>query len=327
MARSLRALQTECGPGATDSRTAAKTVTESELEFKLVGNDDIALLSDFFKIYPSRSCDYSLAGILMWADYFGYQYAITDDTLFIKGTDPLSGQQVYYSPLGAMDRARAMRMMLSDISANARKAILVSPVESSYDVYKEEFASDPQYRDAWKEYLYDIEQFTGFKGKKMEKKRNHLNYFEKHYPGFTVQTITPADRSEIEDFTHRFESGHKDSRLFAYESAKTLETIRDYDRYPYDGILIRLDGKVIGYTFGEKSGDTFFVHVEKGDYAYNGIYQALASYLARRVAGKYPDVKYLNREEDMGDDALRKSKDSYHPSLIVNKKISIISIL
>lgn len=60
-----------------------------------VGMADIPMLKEFFKTYPSRSCDFSLGGVLMWRDYFDYHYAVAADSLFIIGKAPDSDTAIF----------------------------------------------------------------------------------------------------------------------------------------------------------------------------------------------------------------------------------------
>ncbi|GEM_PF-70203 len=296
-----------------------------KLQFSKITRSSIPDLLEFFKTFNSRSCDYSIGGILMWADYFDYEFAFLHSTLFIKGYDKESGLSLYYEPLGKMDKKDALSLIEKDALQIGNTAVLISDIETEFENPGNDIRETYKYFDKWMEYLYDIDKFLHFSGKKMEKKRNHLNYFIKHYPDYQLQPITGDNTTELIDFTKRFEKMHIDSDLFNYESRQTIEVLNKYDDFPFEGLLIRIDGNIVGYTFGEKIGDTFFVHVEKGDIAFQGVYQALASSLAQYVNDKYPEVRYLNREEDMGNEALRKSKESYHPSLLINKRIQVLN--
>lgn len=302
-----------------------KVSHSATLNFKKVTEDDILTLSKFFKKYPSRSCDYSIGGILMWADYFDYSVDLVNDTLFIKGYDKESDTILYYEPLGSLDRTTCHRMIAEDMVKNSSKSILISAEEISYP----DFINAPQddrYIYDWKEYLYQIEKFTNFSGKKMEKKRNHLNSFLKRYPDYTIEIISENNIGDLIQFSEKFEQNHTDSDMFLYESCQTMRVLKSFLRYPFEGILIKDKDQIIAYSFGEKIGDTFFLHVEKADITYDGVYQAIASFMSRYIKEKYPDVIYLNREEDMGNESLRKSKESYHPFLIVNKKRTILPL-
>ena len=68
--------------------------------FKRISAQDLPILSKFFAKYPSRSCDFSIGGVLMWVDYYDYEMAIFNESLFIRGKDPVSGNKIYYRPIG-----------------------------------------------------------------------------------------------------------------------------------------------------------------------------------------------------------------------------------
>ena len=78
--------------------------------------------------------------------------------------------------------------------------------------------------------------------------------------------------------------------------------------------------KAAAVTFGSRiSPDTFDVHFEKADASIQGAYAAINCEFAKHIREKYPEIRYLNREEDMGIEGLRKAKQSYHPHHMVEK--------
>lgn len=287
--------------------------------FRSVVADDIPLLQTFFNKYPSRSCDFSIGGVMMWVDYFHYELALFGESLIIRGKMFGSNTRMYYAcgPLTSADYA----MILADYCRKTGEdGVLVVPSEHPADEEISANVAVPSV-DEWMEYLYDIDRFIGFPGKKMEKKRNHLNYFKREFSGCEIKVIEKDDIVDIIAFTAKFAEGHDDSPLRRYEIEQTVEVLRDFDIYPFEGIVIRDEGRVIGYAFGERIGDTLLVHVEKGGIEYRGVYQALASEFCAMMKAKYPEIRYVNREEDMGFDDLRKSKLSYHPTLLIRKHL------
>lgn len=288
--------------------------------FKPVDTASIPLLRHFFEKYPSRSCDFSIGGVLMWAEYFDYRYAIVDDSLYLTGHAQGTDSMLFYAPRGPLPESEYKEAISDYCRRNCIDGIYICNAEVQPDDEAKSSIETPSVNE-WREYLYDIDRFDGFPGRKMEKKRNHLNYFRNHNANVEITEITTDNIDSLIDFTRLFDAMHDADPLLKYENDATIQTLKDYGLYPYHGLSIEIDGQVAGYTFGEKTGDTFFVHVEKGNISFRGIYQALASSMARYVKEHWPEVKYLNREEDMGIDDLRTSKLSYHPSLFVEKHL------
>ena len=88
----------------------------------------------------------------------------------------------------------------------------------------------------------------------------------------------------------------------------------------YSGGVLRVDGEVQAFTFGEpSSSDCFVVHVEKALRDYQGAYTAVNTEFVKSLGGKFT---YINREEDTGDEGLRRSKESYYPVMLLEKYVT-----
>lgn len=118
----------------------------------------------------------------------------------------------------------------------------------------------------------------------------------------------------FDDFTRRY---HKDSASAQAEEGCVREFLRDFAAYAPLAGLLRVNGRVVGFSAGEIVGDTLIIHIEKADIAYEGVYQALVNEYAKCFVT--PGVRYINREEDAGDEGLRRSKESYHPVRLLEK--------
>lgn len=289
--------------------------------FRNVTVEDIPMLRRWFGMYPSRSCDFTVGGVLIWTAFYNYKIAEFCDSLLITGFDPDSGKQIFYQPPGPISPDRYKKIADEYCRETGTEYVMLYPEERHVESTAEIPEEEPGYIRNMMEYLYEVERFASFGGKKMEKKRCHLHYFLNNFTPYEVEEINESNIDDLITFTLAFELSHSDSQLAQYEATQIVDLLRVYGKYPFIGIALRKDGRIIGYSFGECVGDTFSVHAEKGDIYYRGIYQALSSLMAQKVMQDYPQVKYLNREDDMGMESLRQSKLSYHPSLVIAKKI------
>jgi hypothetical protein len=96
----------------------------------------------------------------------------------------------------------------------------------------------------------------------------------------------------------------------------------DFFNYNLIGRAIINNGEVFGFAIAEVINDVLFVHIEKANRDKKGIYQMLNMLLAKEFFDK-GNVKIVNREEDVGDEGLRKSKGSYYPQMIYKYKVVV----
>lgn len=305
---------------SADMRSIKADIKQS-LNFEDVSNDDIPRLIRTFRQNPHNSCDFSVGGVIIWKNYFHYKIAEYDGSLFIKGKDPDTDTTVYYPPIGDINSELASILLHEE--ADGEDAVLVDYTE---DTLQNGLSTLPgnyhKYglrREDWDEYVYDIEQFTTFAGKKMEKKRNHLNYFRREYANAVISPLKVEDIPELVAFTHEQQLLHDEDDLFSFDIDNSIDLLQDMEHTNLFGITIRVEGKLIGYSFGEVIGNMLYDHVEKGDIGYRGVYQALSSEMAKE--GKKRGAIYMNREDDMGNPSLKKSKESYHPVKMIRKKL------
>ena len=85
--------------------------------------------------------------------------------------------------------------------------------------------------------------------------------------------------------------------------------------------LVLMDGdRILAMTLGSAlSATTFDVHFEKALEEADGAYPAINWEFARYLREKYPQLRWLNREDDLGIEGLRKAKLSYCPDHFIEK--------
>ena len=172
----------------------------------------------------------------------------------------------------------------------------------------------------WYDYLYNASDMAGFPGKRFHGQRSHVNKFDRLYPDWRFEPITaenlPAVRAYFEDHAVRFRKDESETALAEEGCVRDfLEHYFDYGGAPQSGVLFVGD-RVIGFSCGEIVGDTLIIHIEKADTAFDGAYQKLVCEYAKMYAG---GVRYINREEDLGDPGMRQSKERYHPVALLEK--------
>ena len=104
------------------------------------------------------------------------------------------------------------------------------------------------------------------------------------------------------------------------ERAAIDKAFRHYSALGMEGLALSDGQNIIGMTMGSRlTHDTFDVQFEKALDAYDGAYPAVNWHFARYLREKYPDLQWLNREDDMGLEGLRQAKLSYYPDRLVEK--------
>ena len=87
-----------------------------------------------------------------------------------------------------------------------------------------------------------------------------------------------------------------------------------------EGLILTQGEQILAFTLGGfLSQDTFDVNFEKALDTADGAYPAINQAFAQYLRSKYPQLKWLDREDDMGLEGLRKAKLSYCPDHMVEK--------
>lgn len=291
------------------------------LEFRDIDISDRKKIKSILKISDFRGCEYSFANNLAWkrlADSkisfyknFYISCALNTDDNIPTFTFP-AGEGCY----------KELFSELKKYTDNLGKPLRISGVTENliplfHELFPEMFTSLHD-RDS-SDYIYNSFDLINLAGKKYHSKRNHLSRFMEY--NFTFSPIADKDIDDCIAFStvnYNSRAGENEHSLVAEQYAiNTFFTY--YNELDLKGGIIRIDGKPAAVTIGERlNSDTFCVHVEKADISYNGIYAAINNLFSKEFAA---DFKYINREEDMGIEGLRKSKLSYKPAFLQNKYI------
>ena len=292
------------------------------LDFKSIDINSLAEINKYLKYQIFKTCDFTIGGIYMWASYFKYEYAIYEHTLFIKGVSENDLSTVTFSvPVGKLSLSESLNILTEYCKKRCLKFIISAIPES--EVNREEFKSSSLIKlENWSDYLYDIKSLSILKGRKYNRKRNHVNNFIKNNPFYIYERIGLDNILKVRVFFNKFkEKISKDNSTFINELIQTEYVLKEFEvfRQFFIGGLLKVDGEVIAFTIGEIVNDTLFIHIEKADVSYKGVYEMINMKFASDIMSSFTDVMYINREEDVGDEGLKKSKLSYNPIMLLNK--------
>ncbi len=252
----------------------------------------------------------------MWRTYFRLSFREEGDTLLVRLC--YDGEhEGYLYPRGA-DPEGAVRRLGEAAKNNSQPLRFVCLSDTERDTVlsllpEAEVTSDRGEAD----YLYRTEELAKLAGRRFGGQRNHVNRFDRLYPDHTLTLLTEADVPELLLFLDRFAERHAERPLLSEELVMTREVLSSYAAYGMEGLVLRAEGRICAFAVGEVVGDTLTVHIEKADTAVAGSYQKIVQgFAACHDTAKVP---YLNREDDMNDEGLRRSKLSYHPVALLDK--------
>ena len=294
------------------------------LDFKPITLSDKALYEKYLHLSTHRGCNFSFANVYLW----GKQSILEKDGCLMT-LSQFGKFFVYPYPLGKGDIKIAVSALIDD--AAERKiplrlsGLLDAECEELDAAFPDVFCFKPS-RDS-SDYVYLIEDLAELKGKKYHGKRNHLNRFYAAHPKFTVEPLSENNVSAVREMTNEWFKSREvpEGESFELEKSALEKAFRDYKELELETLVLKNEGEVIAYTMASRMfEDTFDVHFEKARMDVEGAYTAINCEFAKYIREKYPEIRYLNREEDMGLEGLRKAKLSYHPHHFIEKRTAVM---
>lgn len=287
------------------------------MDFKKVKLDDKDLFLKYLKKDNRMGCEYSFANIFLWSNKHNVTFCEYDDMLFI-GSNLDTDDMAFAYPF-ASDSKKAINVLKEYCKLQNRPLNLYSITEDMKQQIQKDFNDEFEFyekRDSF-DYIYNFEDLAQLKGKKYHSKRNHINNFIQKQ--WSYEKIT---KDNIKDCLAMNEQWCIENNVFA-DKSKQLEqevvknAFKYFDKLDLIGGIIRQEEKVVAFSFGERlNEDVFVVHVEKAYASVQGAYPMINRELVKNEAVGY---KYINREEDLGIEGLRKAKLSYKPAILLRK--------
>ena len=184
-------------------------------------------------------------------------------------------------------------------------------------MYGDRFTIEENREDA--DYIYTVEKLRDLKGRKLSSKRNHIKHFERNGEWKFKLIESGEDIDSARAFVAEFYKEKGDPDLVK-EADAIEQMFENYEALGFFGGLLYQNGEPVAFTAATQLDQlTMDVHFEKALPGVEGAYTMINREFVKAISEKFPDVEYINREEDMGLEGLRKAKESYHPDVLLMK--------
>ena len=297
------------------------------LDFKIPEINDYFWVSECLSEAHSMNCEYTFGSIYLWHTAYRTKIAHYKDFFICRW-----GKEEDFSyslPIGKGNFKEAVLEIIADAKENCVTPNIYGVTESYKEMLEKEFPNQINYKydDGNNDYIYSAESLANLSGKKYHSKRNHITNFKKNNPDWCFEEISKDNIDEcINLHTNWIEERDDNDSDYSLEFESVLTGFENYEKLGFYGGIIRVNGKAIAYTYGEKLNDECFVsHFEKAPADVQGAYAIINQEFAKRLLDK--GFKYINREEDLGLEGLRKAKQSYHPAIWLKKEVAVFDKL
>lgn len=276
-------------------------------------------------LYPLnyRLSEFCFSDLYIWRKIFGTEIAFDGD--FVYSRYGKMGKHYYIFPAGNGDKGVAIERLYESAQNDGEPLRLACVTPEMKSEIENIMPSKFEYKPARNsfDYIYNASDLITLAGRKFHSKRNHLTRFQKlgdwEYEAVTHDNIGMCKK--MSDEWCRI-NGCKDGGSLGSEHCAVKQAFDHFFELGMSGGFITLNRRVVAFSFGQKlCGDTFIVHIEKAFSDVEGAYTAINREFAAHNCGDYV---YVNREDDAGDEGLRKAKLSYHPAILLEKYFAVL---
>lgn len=295
------------------------------LEFAPLTIRDRQWISPILQAENSLASDGCFGTFFLWGASFGLRVARFHNRLLAK----YQSKEISFAyPAGSGDLALAIRRLYA-LAATENAPLVLRGVNEDQKAKLEDALPGcftfTEKRDS-ADYIYDIEKMDTLSGKKLQSKRNHCNRFEQENPDWRFEPMNATHFSSCLALLRSWEEDHSDDadEMQLAEQKAVHDALSHFDELGLVGGMLFAGERPVAFTIGEKVGQNGIdVRFEKADVSVHGAYQMINRQFVRYLRETLPDLQWLNREEDMGHENLRRAKESYYPARLLMKYTAV----
>lgn len=289
-------------------------------KLKNITLDDKEILNPFLTALDESSCEMSFANLAMWHTAYGTQYAFDDEKKLILYS-PVE-RMIYFPRSGISPEELAE---LNDIFSAAGMTDNII-----YDIPEQYIVENPQIYDFFDvvqnednfDYLYDNQHLKDCTGSKLRKKRNLIKQFLDLYPSYQLIPLEAASKERFLSLALRLNSLLEPDDFINNENLVMQFACDNFDKLGLSGIILNNGTEDAGFSIWSKLNDSIAdIHFEKALHHIKGAAQFLTQQTAAVLHSQ--NIKYMNREQDLGSEGIRRAKRSLDP-VFLNRRCSLI---
>lgn len=297
------------------------------MEFHRLTISDKESLQAVTLVSGRRNCNFTFANLIGWQFWFNTEVCIAGDCVVFRFN--MESRRAYMLCTAGVPPQHLLELLCED-AATVGTHLLLMNLEDDVAAAVERMMPGRvvvKPRRNQYDYIYLRQELAEMKGKSLKAKRNHVNKFLLEHPGFSYCDLTPSLFEECRQvegqWRDRVSGGSHEYNIMANAELRAMETVfSHWDALGMRGGCIYAEGRMVAFTYGSAvTHDTFDVCVEKADRTVDGAFNIINQQFAVHLPEQYV---YINREEDMGLEGLRKSKQSYHPHFLLSYNNAVI---
>ncbi len=290
------------------------------IDFRTITPADKAAYEAHLLGCGERGCEFSFSNLYLWGRQrlaFVHDHAV----LFSQ----FNRRTVYPFPVGCGPKRPVIDAIIADAAERGIPCRITGLTAQNMALLQQLYPDRFRYhcdRGSF-DYVYDINDLADLAGRKYQKKRNHFNRFRSSFPYYTTEPLSEQNLPRVQAMVDSWYENHiRDNPEEDYhmERAALNKALAHCQALSMEALVLCDGEDVLAFTMASPlSQDTLDVHFEKARPGAESAYPVINCEFARYIRQKSPHIRYLNREEDMGLEGLRKAKESYHPHHMTEK--------
>ena len=288
------------------------------LEFKKIEVNSIQEMLPFYAMRHNMTCDSVFLESYVWKDYYNVRYAIWENKALLWLMEN-EGRCFSAMPLC---REEDLPGAFAAIEEYFNEELGYPLVINLADEYAVKYLNLPEDKYLVEEqvdsrdYLYNGDAMRSLAGKKLHKKKNRVNAFKREYEGrYEYRRLCCSDSHDVWVFLDRWrqQKGEEVEEHLDYEVKGIHDILKNCSEFSIHMGGVYIDGQMEAFTIGSYNPVEHMavIHIEKANPEINGLYQFINQQF---LIEEFPEAEWVNREDDMGLEGLRKAKMTYYPA-------------